>query len=67
MKKVVLLLAVAFSASMFSCGGGQKEMSHQDSIDSGLIVVEEVTEIVETVVADTCATDSCCADSAKAE
>ncbi len=42
-------------------------MSHQDSIDSGLIVVEEVTEIVETVVADTCATDSCCADSAKAE
>ncbi len=60
MKKLVLLLAVAFSASMFSCGGGQKAMSHQDSIDSGLIVIEE--EVVETVV-DSTAVDSTAVDS----
>lgn len=59
MKKLVLLLAVAFSASMFSCGGGEKAMSHQDSIDSGLIIVEE-----EVVTVDSCCADSCCADSA---
>ncbi len=60
MKKLVLLLAVAFSATMFSCGGGQKEMSHQDSIDSGLIVVEE--EVVEVVTVDTLAADSVVAE-----
>ncbi len=65
MKKLVLLLAVAFSATMFSCGGGQKEMSHQDSIDSGLIVVEE--EVVEVVTVDTLAADSVVADSVVAE
>lgn len=65
MKKLVLLLAVAFSATMFSCGGGQKEMSHQDSIDSGLIVVEE--EVVEVVSLDTLAADSVVADSVVAE
>jgi len=60
MKKLVLLLAVAFSASMFSCGGGQKAMSHQDSIDSGLIVVEEevVAAVVDTVAVDSTAVDS---------
>lgn len=62
MKKLVLLLAVAFSATMFSCGGGQKEMSHQDSIDSGLIVVAE--EVVVAQVCDSCACDSCACDSA---
>lgn len=64
MKKLVLLLAVAFSATMFSCGGGQKEMSHQDSIDSGLIVVEEeVLEVsVDTLAADSVATDSVVAE-----
>ncbi len=61
MKKLVLLLAVAFSATMFSCGGGQKEMSHQDSIDSGLIVVaEEVVAVAQ--VCDSCACDTCACD-----
>lgn len=56
MKKLVLLLAVAFSATMFSCGGGQKEMSHQDSIDSGLIVIEE--EEIAVVELDSVPADS---------
>lgn len=33
MKKLVLLLAVAFSVSMFSCGNGDKG-GNQDSLDS---------------------------------
>lgn len=62
MKKLVLLLAVAFSATMFSCGGDQKEMTHQDSIDSGLIV--EVAEVaVAAQVCDSCTCDSCACDS----
>jgi hypothetical protein len=34
MKKLVLLLAVAFSVSMFSCGGSNADKVNQDSIDS---------------------------------
>ena len=31
MKKLVLLLAVSFSVSMFSCGGGEKSEGTEDS------------------------------------
>ena len=61
MKKLVLLLAVVFSVSLFSCGGSQK--AQEVAADSAAGVVEEA--VVE--VADSCcAGDSCCADSAAA-
>lgn len=34
MKKLVLLLAVVFSVSLFSCGGSEEAKVNQDSIDS---------------------------------
>ncbi len=46
MKKLVLLLAVVFSASLFSCGSSDKKAEAADSA-----VVEEVA--VEEVVAAT--------------
>lgn len=51
MKKLVLLLAVVFSVSMFSCGSSDKAAA--TDADSA-VVVEEVTEVVEAV-ADTVA------------
>ncbi len=42
MKKLVLLLAVVFSASMFSCGTSDKAANTTDS------VVVETVEVVET-------------------
>lgn len=55
MKKLVLMLAVAFSMSFFACGN--KEAAAPE-------VVEEVVEEVAEEVADSCcnAADSCCAD-----
>lgn len=52
MKKLVLLLAVVFSVSMFSCGSSDKAAA--TDADSA-VVVEEVTEVVETVVPDSVA------------
>ena len=34
MKKLVLLLAVVFSVSLFSCGGSEEAKVNQDSLDS---------------------------------
>lgn len=42
MKKLVLLLAVAFSVSMFSCGGGNAE----NKVDSDSIKAAPATEEV---------------------
>ena len=55
MKKLVFLLAVAFSVSMFSCGGSEKAAEAADTVDSAA-VVETVVE--EAVVADSVAADS---------
>ncbi|WP_301095550.1 hypothetical protein, partial [Duncaniella muris] len=49
MKKLVLLLAVVFSASLFSCGSSDKKAEAADSA-----VVEEVA-VEEVVVADSVA------------
>ena len=50
MKKLVLLLAVAFSMSLVSCGGAKADAEAADSVATDSVVVEEV--------------DSCCGDSA---
>ena len=52
MKKLVLLLAVVFSASWFSCGNAEKAA---EAVDTAA-VVEEVVAVVED--------SACCADSA---
>lgn len=53
MKKLVLLLAVVFSASLFSCGNSEKAAEATDSV----AVVDSV-EVVDTVAVDTAAVDT---------
>lgn len=56
MKKLVLMLAVAFSVSLFSCGGNaEKECCDSCCADSAAPVVEEVVDsaAADTTVADT--------------
>jgi len=55
MKKLVLLLAVVFSVSLFSCGGAKTEAA------------AEVAEVVDTTAVDTCCADTCCADTVVAD
>ena len=60
MKKLVLLLAVVFSVSLFSCGNGEKEAEATNSV----VAVEEVVAAeVDTVVP----VDSAAADTVVAE
>ena len=49
MKKLVLLLAVAFSVSMFSCGKGEKVAA----VDSDSVKAAAQTEVVEQAPVDT--------------
>lgn len=49
MKKLVLLLAVAFSVSMFSCGKGEKAAG----VDSDSVKAAAQTEVVEQAPVDT--------------
>lgn len=49
MKKLVLLLAVAFSVSMFSCGKGEKAAA----VDSDSVKAVAQTEVVEQAPVDT--------------
>ena len=49
MKKLVLLLAVAFSVSMFSCGKGEKAAA----VDSDSAKAAAQTEVVEQAPVDT--------------
>lgn len=49
MKKLVLLLAVAFSVSMFSCGKGEKAAA----VDSGSVKDAAQPEVVEQAPVDT--------------
>lgn len=54
MKKLVLLLAVAFSVSMFSCGGGDKtEACDSTACDSCAAAVVEEGAAVEEATPDT--------------
>lgn len=57
MKKLVLVLAVAFSASLFSCGNSEK--AAEVAADSAEVaVVEETEAVVDTLTNDTVATDT---------
>ena len=49
MKKLVLLLAVAFIVSMFSCGKGEKAAA----VDSDSVKAAAQTEVVEQAPVDT--------------
>ena len=61
MKKLVLLLAVVFSASLFSCGNKAAEATATDTVDTAAV------ETVDTAAVDTAAaaTDTVAADSEK--
>lgn len=54
MKKLVLLLAVVFSVSLFSCGGAKT--TEEAAADTVAAVADTV--LVDTVAADTVAADS---------
>ncbi len=56
MKKLVLLLAVVFGASLFSCNNAAK--TEATEVDSAAVVEEVVEVVTDSVVADTTATDS---------
>ncbi len=60
MKKLVLLLAVAFSVSMFSCGNSEKAEEAADTVAVEEAVVEEpvVEEVADSVVADSAAVEA---------
>ena len=60
MKKLVLFLAVAFSVSLFSCGGSDKKAE----VDT--VAAEEVAVVEEVVDTTACCGDSVCADSCAA-
>lgn len=47
MKKLVLLLAVAFSVSMFSCGNGNDKAANDSDSVKATEPVEQATEVVE--------------------
>lgn len=68
MKKLVLMLAVAFSVSLFSCGGNK---AAEEAADTTAVAVEEVAVVEEPACCgDSCTCDSCTCDScpaAKAE
>ncbi|MGM9845305.1 MAG: hypothetical protein ACI30K_03650 [Muribaculaceae bacterium] len=61
MKKLVLLLAVVFSVSLFSCGNAEKAAEATDSVAADSAVVEEVAAPADSVAA---AADSAAVDSA---
>lgn len=61
MKKLVLLLAVAFSVSMFSCGGNDKKAeADTTATDTAIVAVEDVAvvEVADSAAADTAAADT---------
>jgi hypothetical protein len=66
MKKLVLLLAVAFSVSLFSCGNAEKAEEAADTVAVEEAVVEEEAPVVEEV-ADSAAVDSAAVEAPVAE
>lgn len=66
MKKLVLLLAVVFSASLFSCGNKENAAAEvAEPVEE--VAVEAVETVVDSVVADSVAADSVAADSVVAK
>ncbi len=61
MKKLVLLLAVVFSVSLFSCGGAATTENTDDA------AATETVEAVDTTAADTTAADTVAADTVAAQ
>ncbi len=51
MKKLVLLLAVVFSASLFSCGSSDKKAEAADSAVVEEVAVEEVAVVTDSAAA----------------
>lgn len=51
MKKLVLLLAVVFSASLFSCGSSDKKAEAADSAVVEDVAVEEVAVVTDSAAA----------------
>lgn len=59
MKKLVLLLAVVFSVSLFSCGGSDKAAEATDSVAADTVeVVETAVEVVDSAAADSVVADT---------
>lgn len=59
MKKLVLVLAVAFSASLFSCGNKAENAAEAtDTVAAEAAVVEETIAVVDSAANDTVATDT---------
>lgn len=56
MKKLVLMLAVVFSASLFSCNNSKEEAAATDTVAADTI--EVAAEVDTLVVADSAATDT---------
>lgn len=56
MKKLVLMLAVVFSASLFSCNNSKEEATATDTVATDTI--EVAAEVDTLVVADSAATDT---------
>ncbi|MBD5276496.1 MAG: hypothetical protein HDS30_02415 [Bacteroides sp.] len=67
MKKLVLFLAVAFSATMFSCGNAEKADNACDSAccDSAVEVAAAVVEVADSAAADSAAVDTVVAEVAE--
>ena len=55
MKKLVLLLAVAFSVSLFSCGGAKTEAGANDSVDTTAATVDSTAKADTAAVVDSTA------------
>ena len=55
MKKLVLMLAVVFSASLFSCGNSDKKAEATDSAAVDTAIVVEETVAVDTNAASAAA------------
>lgn len=60
MKKLVLMLAVVFSASLFSCNNSKEEAAAVDTVAAD--TVEVAAEVDTLVVADSAATDTVVAE-----
>ena len=55
MKKLVLLLAVVFSASLFSCGNKADNAAATDSVAADTVATVDTVAAVDTMAADTLA------------
>ncbi len=62
MKKLVLLLAVVFSASLFSCGNAEKAEAAADTV-----ALEDTTVAPEPDTTNCCGVDSCACDTCKCD